>query len=336
MGAKTVPAALRTARQLQGMSFPPIHWVVPGLLPEGLTILMGAPKLGKSWLALDIALGVARGSEVLGQSCEQGDVLLLALEDNERRLQDRLNKIAGDGTWPDALAYATQWQRLNAGGLTAIERWIDSATNPRLVVVDTLAMVKPQAQGKGNAYEQDVAALRPLHQLASIRRVSVVVVTHKRKMEADDPLEGISGTNGLTGTADTTIALIRGNAPGEAILYGRGRDLAELERAVRLVECRWQVEGEPLEAFAGETWKAIIKAVRAGAFTPKAIAASTGFTEDNTSQALGRMVKKGVLIKTKRGTYAYPMSEPSGCQDGRDEPDVPDNPDTMRGGKSQS
>lgn len=325
--------AVSTARDLQRRSFPPIKWVVPGLLPEGLTILMGAPKLGKSWLTLDIALAVARGGNALGQDCEQGDVLLLALEDNERRLQDRLAKIAGEGDWPEALAYSTEWGRLDKGGLAALEAWIDAAPNPRLIVIDTLGMVKPQATGKGNAYDQDIAALRPLHQLASARRVSIVVVTHKRKMEADDPLEGISGTNGLTGTADTTIALIRGPAGDGCILYGRGRDLAEFERAVTLVDCRWQVEGEPLEAFAGQTWKAILKAVRDGASKAKDIANVTGMTEGNVRQSLGRMVAKGVLTKTARGTYTYPLSQPSHCHNGAGECDGCDTCDTMRGGE---
>lgn len=298
---------LRTARDLQARHFPPIKWIVPGLLPEGLTILMGAPKLGKSWLTLDIALAVARGGSALGQDCERGDVLLPALEDNERRLQDRLRKIAGEGGWPDTLNYSTEWQRMNAGGLEALEAWIDAAPNPRLIVVDTLAMVKPQATGKGNAYDEDVAALRPLHQLASVRRVSVMVVAHKRKMEADDPLEGISGTNGLTGTADTTIALLRSAGGDGCTLYGRGRDLAELERPVKLVDCRWQVDGEPLEANKGDTWRTILRAVRDGNLTPKHIAEATGINSEAVRQNLGRMVRDGALIKLTRGEYNFPM-----------------------------
>lgn len=332
-GAKTAAPALHTARDLQGRSFPPIKWIVPGLLPEGLTILMGAPKLGKSWLTLDIALGVARGGEVLGQTCDQGGVLLLALEDNERRLQDRLRKIAGESDWPEALAYSTDWPRLNAGGIEAIESWIDTALNPRLIVVDTLAMVKPAATGKGNAYEQDVAALRPLHQLASARRVSVVVVTHKRKMEADDPLEGISGTNGLTGTADTTIALIRGTGPGEGILYGRGRDLAELERAVMLKDCRWTINGEPLEANKGDTWRQIMRAVREGHGTPAEITEATGIEGATVRQQLGRMVKQGALTKTGRGEYTFPLSQPSQPSQRTGESDGCDGCDKQRGGE---
>ena len=101
------------AAELQGMEFPPINWVVPGVLPEGLTILAGKPKLGKSWLALDMALAVAGGGAVLGRECEPGPVLYLALEDNQRRLQRRLNRIEPHLSWPADLELNTRWPRLD-------------------------------------------------------------------------------------------------------------------------------------------------------------------------------------------------------------------------------
>ena len=84
-----------SAHELGAMTFPPIKFAVPGLIPEGCSILAGRPKLGKSWLALDIALAVARGSYCLGDlQCEQGEVLYLALEDNKRRLRSRIEKVS--------------------------------------------------------------------------------------------------------------------------------------------------------------------------------------------------------------------------------------------------
>src|SRR5258708_19570344 len=69
---------------------PPVKWAIPGILPEGLTLLCGKPKMGKSWLVLGFALGIACGGYVLGKvNVEQGYVLYLSLEDNERRLQRR-------------------------------------------------------------------------------------------------------------------------------------------------------------------------------------------------------------------------------------------------------
>ena len=125
-GAATLPALI-TAKDLQGTHFPPVSWVVRDLVPEGLTLLAGKPKLGKSWLALQMGLGVATGREVLGRPVEQGTVLYAAMEDNYRRLKSRLGKCAGQlAAWPEDLLLTTEWPRLDAGGLEAIDGWLGS------------------------------------------------------------------------------------------------------------------------------------------------------------------------------------------------------------------
>jgi AAA domain len=128
-----------TAEALQGMTFP-LNYLLPGLIPDGLTLLVARPKLGKSWLALDIAIAAASG---------QGEVLYLALEDGPRRLQRRLTKLLPtfSGTWPAGLTFATKWSRSDQGGLADIENWIKSAKNPRLIVVDTMAQFRKPASG---------------------------------------------------------------------------------------------------------------------------------------------------------------------------------------------
>jgi RecA-family ATPase len=95
---------------------------VKGYLVEGATILAGRPKIGKSWLALDWSVAVARGGFCFGDvRCKEGDVLYIALEDNKRRLKSRLAKILGlIGEWPEKLEYATEWPRANEGGLASI------------------------------------------------------------------------------------------------------------------------------------------------------------------------------------------------------------------------
>jgi RecA-family ATPase len=145
-GAATLPPGIFSAADLQGQVFPPINWIVPEILPEGLTILAGKPKLGKSWLALDMALAVAAGGAVLGRECEAGPVLYLALEDNQRRLQRRLSLIEPYLPWPSNLELTTRWPRLDQGGQKAIRDWITTHENAKLVIVDTLAVVRPRGE----------------------------------------------------------------------------------------------------------------------------------------------------------------------------------------------
>lgn len=304
---RAAKSRVRSARQLQGEDFPAINWVIENVLPEGLTIFAGVPKVGKSWLALDIARAKASGDTVLGQPCERGDVLLLALEDNGRRLQDRLRRVAGEGQWPSNMDYATEWSRLDEGGLAEIESWIEDADAPALIVIDTLAMVKPVPTGRNqSAYDYDVKALKPLHKLASEKRVAIIVVTHTRKAAADDPVEKVSSTLGLTGVADTIMLLGRGPKEQTGILYARGRDIAEFNTAVKFVDFRWQIEGDPALVFAGDTQKILIDAIKNGATTPKEMEQATGISSENVRQTLQRMVKAQRVYRHSRGVYTLP------------------------------
>jgi RecA-family ATPase len=106
-----------SAASLRRKEFAPARYVVPGYIAEGCTLLAGRPKLGKSWLVLEMGLAVAMGGVCLGGiACEQGAVLYLALEDNQSRLQKRVDKVLGPlHEWPESLRFATGWPRSNEG-----------------------------------------------------------------------------------------------------------------------------------------------------------------------------------------------------------------------------
>lgn len=320
---------LISAASLQGLNFPPIKWLVEDRLPEGLSLLCGKPKLGKSWAALDLACAVAEGGQFLGNVCEQGAVLYLALEDNQRRLQDRLRLIRPDDDWPDGLDLTCEAPRLSQGGAEAIEEWISDVVNPRLIIVDTLATVRPTKNGKESDYQADYLALRDLHRIASDHRLAVVVVHHLRKAEGDDPFDMVSGSTGLTGAADATLILTKRTEDGGVVLYGRGRDLQEFELALEFdaTRCRWKALGDPTAVFLSDTREEIVKAMKAGNQTPGGIITFTGMSESNVNKTLSRMVRDGQAEKEARGCYSLTnkllerVSEVSGCQDGDSEPD---------------
>src|SRR5918992_3521750 len=101
-----------TAAELMAEDLPPVRWVVPEILPEGVTFLAGKPKLGKSWMGLGLGIAVATGGVALGtKQVEQGEVLYLALEDNKRRIQNRLNKLLAGRPAPASLHITTAWPR---------------------------------------------------------------------------------------------------------------------------------------------------------------------------------------------------------------------------------
>ena len=154
--AENVPMTLAT---LMAKKFPPLKWIVQDILPEGLTLLAGPSKLGKSWLSLDIALGVSFGGTVMsGIEVEQGDVLFWALEDSQRRIQDRTLKVLPHGAdWDDSKlrieTTANLPPPLDEGGMDMIEQWHEAAQNPRLIIIDVYAKVSPQKKGGESEYD---------------------------------------------------------------------------------------------------------------------------------------------------------------------------------------
>jgi hypothetical protein len=188
---------LITAAALQSKQFKPVRIILPGLIPEGTTMLAGKPKVGKSWLALDVCLAVADETRfVLGDKKPvHGDVLYLALEDNQRRLKKRIDKIVQSSRWPKRLELHTEWKRMDRGGLEDIEAWCKSVKEPRLIWIDTLAKIRPIAGRNEQAYAADYRAIEGLQKLSGQYQVGIVLNHHLRKMSSeDDAFDDVSGT----------------------------------------------------------------------------------------------------------------------------------------------
>src|SRR5262249_17415702 len=194
-----------TAEELRVMTFPPISWILPDIIPaEGVTLLCSKPKFGKSWFAYDLCIACTMNRITLGEKrAAQGDVLYLALEDSKRRLQRRMQKLLPGftGKWPDKLIIKTKWQRLHEGGLDDIRAWHKNAKaqggKPILAVIDVLAKVRKPA-GNKPVYESDYEALTGLCQLAHELGIAIMVVHHTRKLAAADLMEMVSGSYGIT------------------------------------------------------------------------------------------------------------------------------------------
>jgi AAA domain len=300
-----------SAEELNQMRFDPIKYVVPGYIVEGLTLLAGKPKIGKSWLLLHAADAVARGGFTLGVLCEEGDVLYAALEDNKRRLQSRMTKLFGTSGWPSRLHFTCEMSRLTEGGLDYIKSWIESAKWPRLVIIDTLAMVRMPNRKDLTAYDADYAAVKQLRDLAHKCGIAIVLVHHLRKAEADDAFDTISGTLGLTGAPDTVMVIKRD--AGGTMLHARGRDLIEIEKALSFNAdtCIWTVLGDAaIVRRSGERAAVIAALEEAGnePLTANEIATAGNMKSVNVRSLLVKMKKDGVIKRAAYGKYTLNRS----------------------------
>ncbi|HZQ49722.1 MAG TPA: AAA family ATPase [Candidatus Dormibacteraeota bacterium] len=279
--------------------------VVPGIVHEGLNILAGKPKTGKSWLALDTAVAIASGGRALGRiPVIRGGVLYLALEDTQRRLQERLRAILRDVPCPTGLTLATTWPRVGAGGTEELLRWLDAHTDTRLVIIDTLARIRQQHGRNGNLYEEDYAAVSALKRIADHAGAAFLVITHVRKMTADDPLDSVSGTAGQTGAADATLVLKRERAHRDATLFMTGRDIEEREIGIRWdpATTSWTLRGE---TEISDERSLILNALKRSRvpMSPKEIATVVAKPYSAVKLLTWRMANEGQLVSTGKGLY---------------------------------
>lgn len=301
-----------TAAALMGKTFPAIRWAVPDLLPEGLGILAGPPKLGKSWLALGFGLAIGCGGYALGKySVPPGDVLYLALEDGERRLQARMRQaLAGGELAPSRLHFRTTWPGMHEGGLAHLSAWGDAHPDARLVVIDTLGKFRGPTPRNLNAYEADYAVLGLLQRWAIDRGIAVLVVTHLKKGLAADSVEAVTGSTGITGAADTIMVLkrSRGSADGELILTGR--EVREAELALRFDDTcgAWSVLGDAAQHRHTSERADVLEVMRdAGApMKPSEVAGLVGSKREAVKKIMQRMKKAGELVPADGGRYALP------------------------------
>ena len=295
-------AMVFTAAELEGMRFPEPRWAVEGVLAEGLSILGGRPKIGKSWLALALGAAIASGSEALGRiPTEAGDVLYLALEDNKRRLQERMRRIIQSSSWPERLHLTNAWPKTGAGGLDLLDEWCDAHPDARLVIVDTLARVRPIRSGRGDLYAEDYRIGQDLKALADSHGIAVLVVHHLRKMDSDDPLELLSGTLGLPGAADSVLIMRRERGKDDATLFVTGRDVEERELAVEWDEALWQWvhRGSAEEYRRSEARKEILELLEKEGepMSPREIADAVGKKDTAVRQLLRSMVQDGEVVR---------------------------------------
>lgn len=296
--------------------FEPICWTIPGYVPEGFSVLAGRQKLGKTWLAIDWALAVSCGGYAMGGiDCEQGDVLYIDMENGPRRIQRRIDAIYPAGmSRPDLsrLEWVTKAPALDAGFIDCLEDWRASAPNPRLVIIDVLQRIKPAGKATRNSYENDYSIWSPLQEWATENGIAVVGLHHTRKGGADDPLESLSGSNGLSACADTTLVLDK-DANG-VTLYVRGRDVEELESAMTFTSGLWSIKGDAADIRRSDERSKILDTLEASAepMSPTDIAAATGMKNGNIRKLLFTMGKAGEVLKAERGRYVHSSKAPPG------------------------
>lgn len=208
------------------------RFIVPSLIPTGLHIIGGSPKVGKSWLMMWLCLNVAKGECLWNYQCRKGTTLYLCLEDSYDRIQSRLLDITDDA--PDNLFFSIMAESIGSGLSEQIENFMQEHSDTVLIVIDTLQFIRSDA-GNANPYANDYRELLVLKELANKHKIAILCVHHLRKMKDIDPMNMLSGTTGLSGVADTILVLDREKrTENRATLFCTGRDIESLELGLEL------------------------------------------------------------------------------------------------------
>ena len=201
------PAYLPTVsmNDLYEQVFPGRPPIIDGLLHTGTYLFAGAPKVGKSFLMAQLAYHVSMGLPLWGYEVRQGTVLYLALEDDHRRLQERLYRMFGADS-AKSLRLAICAKQLGSGLEEQLKRFVREHPDTRLIIIDTLQKIR-EAGGEKYSYASDYEVIGRLKRFADESGVCLLLVHHTRKQQADDRFDKISGTNGLLGAADGAFLL---------------------------------------------------------------------------------------------------------------------------------
>jgi hypothetical protein len=295
-----------TAAELMEKVFPEPRWAIRDILPEGLTVLAGKPKKGKSIFALNILMDIADGADVLGRiQVEEGAAIYLALEDTQRRLQERIKKMLRDPDASEKLHLFTEWPRMEEGGLELLEAKISETPDVRIVVIDTLAKFRKPSKANSNLYTEDYETTSKIKEVADRLGVCIVLVHHLRKSVSDDIFDTVSGSLGLTGGADGILVLE--NKMGETTLHVTGRDMETTELAISLDSgnLRWNLLGPRIHFKNTENQQRIYDALMEASepISPTEIGEVTGLKTDNVKKVLRKYMEEGIIQRTGHGRY---------------------------------
>ncbi|MEU4412054.1 AAA family ATPase [Nocardia salmonicida] len=334
---RSLLGSMRSGSWLDAQVFPPLEWIVEGILPEGFGLLVAPPKAGKSWMVAGIGLACATGGFAFGKiGVKPRPVLYLALEDGHRRLQSRFRMLTEGAPIAPRIHVIISAHANEVPGMIA-EFLSGFGHEKPLVILDTLGKVKPPKQAGQESYNADYAIGSQLKALVdSVPGSCLLAVHHTRKAESADFVDAVSGTHGIAGSADFVLVLSRKRKDTAAVLAVTGRDLPEDEYALVTQEGQWTLDGQDLRDAAatvgrrGDAQKLgdrsmdtlAFVAARPGGTRPNDLAEHLEIDADTAGKYLRRLADTGRVGKKGRGIFV-PLSEVS-------EPSEGDEPSTTR------
>lgn len=288
----------------------PVRYIIDDLIPAGVHILAGSPKIGKSWLSLWLCLSVANGTDVWDFKTHKGGVLYMALEDSENRLQSRLRKL--NMPVPENIHFTITASDLDSGLLDQLDDFICNHPDTGLIVIDIFQKIRGSLK-EGTLYANDCKEMGLIKAFADKYNIAIVLVHHAKKGFELDPQDYISGTNGIAGTADTNLILKRHHryeSIADFSVNGRDVSAREMQLSLNDINCIWE---KVLDSQVEKDEQRIPKLIKAflekektfvGTATELCHKLEAMFNESFTANSLGKKLNNCQFVLKKHGiTY---------------------------------
>lgn len=284
-------------------------FVIDGILPVGYTLLASKPKIGKTRGITGLAEAVASGGKAMGNiDVSQGEVLFLAMESDLQDVQSRLLDIRGNSPPTGMLYVSTQWPNASEGGLTLLEEWLVQHPRALLVIIDTIAKLKPSVPRNADIYAEDYKFGASLKRIADEHQIALMGLHHQRKAASEDTFDTMSGTLGTTAACDALWVLQRTRGQADAMISMTGRKIREQEIAIRQDEHigTWLYLGDADEFRKSRERAEVLRVLKSagGPLMPSEIADELGKRADAIRQLLRRMVQSKEIIRSEKGGYS--------------------------------
>jgi RecA-family ATPase len=196
---------------------------------------------------------------------------------------------------------------MDEGGLEDLTKWIEVHPSVRFIVIDTFSKIRPLNASYGTLYTKDYTEISMLKKIADQHSVAVVVIHHLRKASAQDELDMITGSTGLTGAADSLLILKRQRASKEAVLFISGRDIEEQNLALKFTPSTfsWTLLGQAEEYKLSKERQEILRVLELanGPLKLKDIAGAVGKKEPVVHKHLAALIEAGFVEQPGHGLY---------------------------------
>ena len=294
-----------TDKEIFSADFPDLYWVIPGLLPEGLTINGAKPKVGKTGITSNLAAAVAyTGLFLESFPVNQSEVLCIFLEDSPRRFKHRFTKILGGTAVDNKMHMAFQWPKLDKCGLEKLDEWLGENPAVKLVIIDTYSRIQGK---KANDYDDAYEKAAQLKHIADKYHAAIIINHHCSKKDAEALSDGIMGSTGLVAAVDTIWCMKRFGSM--TLLSLTGRDVEEKQLALQFNKdtLAWKVLGSSEEYTLTKARQEILSFLKSQTEPVKlnVIAKAIGKTVSCTANHLSALIREGLVEQPGYGLYKY-------------------------------